>query len=269
MKFQLGICQFQVGSVKAENLAKAATFIEAAAAQGARVIVLPEMFNSPYDLACFPTYAEEAAHSQTLAFLAQEARTKQCYLVGGSIPEQEGSALYNTCFVFDPQGRRLARYRKMHLFDIDLPGQISFQESAVLSPGNQIATFDTEFGTMGVVICYDLRFPEVFRLLVEAGVQVVLAPGAFNLTTGPAHWELLLRSRGLDNQVYLAGVSPARNEAASYVAYGHSLVVDPWGQILWQAAHQEAVGCVTIDLERLTEIRTNLPALKHRRRDLY
>lgn len=269
MELKLGICQLKVTEVKEENLAKAEKLISQAAAAGAELIVLPEMFNCPYQQDLFSQFAESATNSETLTLLAGLAGKHHCYLVGGSIPEREGPNLYNTCFCFDRDGRIIAKHRKIHLFDIEIPGKIAFKESAVLQAGEELTWFDTEFGRFGVVICYDLRFPELFRLLVDAGVKAVLIPAAFNLTTGPAHWEVLMRSRAIDNQVYIIGVSPARNTTASYVAYGHSIVVDPWGSVLWEAGEVETVEIVPVELSNVEAVRQSLPLLAHRRSDLY
>jgi omega-amidase len=268
MPYKVGICQMRVQASKAANLERAATMVETAARQGAAMAVLPEMFNCPYEQSLFAEYAE-TEQGETAAFLAETARKNRCLLVGGSIPERQGGQLFNTTFVFDQNGKLIARHRKVHLFDIAVPGGITFQESAVLTAGDQATVFSSEFGPIGLAICYDLRFPEFFRLMVDAGAQAVILPAAFNMTTGPAHWETLLRTRAIDNQVYIIAVSPARDENANYVAYGHSLAVDPWGVILWQAGAEEAVGVVELDARRLFEVREQLPLLKQRRADLY
>jgi omega-amidase len=268
MPYKVGICQMRVESSKAANLQKAGAMIESATQQGAELIVLPEMFTTPYDQSLFAEYAE-TEQGEIVAFLAATARRNRCMLVGGSIPERQGERLYNTAFVFDPNGKVIARHRKVHLFDIAVPGGISFQESAVLTAGDQATVFPSEFGPVGLAICYDLRFPEFFRLMVDAGAQMVVLPAAFNMTTGPAHWETLLRTRAIDNQVYIIGASPARNEKAGYVAYGHSMAVDPWGVLLWQAGSEEAIGVVELDAQRLLEVREQLPLPKQRRIDLY
>ncbi|KAF6120636.1 nitrilase family member 2 [Phyllostomus discolor] len=148
--------------------------------------------------------------------------------IKGSIPEEDSGKLYNTCTVFGPDGALLVKHRKLHLFDIDVPGKITFQESKILSPGDSFSTFETPYCRVGLGICYDLRFSELAQIYAERGCQLLVYPGAFNLTTGPAHWELLQRGRAVDNQVYVATASPARDDKASYVAWGHSTVVNPW-----------------------------------------
>jgi omega-amidase len=269
MEVKIGICQLKVGEDKNLNLKRAGEMIEESVQAGAEIVVLPEMFNCPYQQEFFPRLAEEEADGPTVKLLSDLAREKHCYIIGGSIPERDRERIYNTSFVFDRQGQRIAKHQKMHLFDINLPGRIAFQESAILSPGNQVTSFDTEFGRIGLAICYDIRFPELFRLLVNRGVIAVIVPAAFNTTTGPAHWETLFRTRAIDNQVFMIGVGPARNHQAGYQSYGHSLVVDPWGEVLWQAGEEETVGIVTINTDKVAQIRAELPLLNHRRLDLY
>lgn len=269
MEFKIGLCQMKVGDDKIQNLNRAKMLIHQAAHQGAAMAVLPEMFNCPYNQAFFPRFAENESGGETVSFLADLAREYHCYIVGGSIPEREGDCIYNTSFVFNREGHIIAKHRKVHLFDVDIPGGISFQESAVLSPGNKITSFQTHFGRLGLAVCYDIRFPELFRLLVAEDVKLVIVPAAFNMTTGPAHWDVLFRARAIDNQLFMVGVSPARDQDSSYVAYGHSLVVDSFGNIIWQAGAEETVGVVCIDTDLVEKTRQGLPLLKHRRLDLY
>ena len=181
--------------------------------------------------------------------------------------DEEGH-VYNTAYVFDRTGQQIAKHRKMHLFDIDVEGQY-FKESDTLSPGNQVTVFETEFCKMGICICYDFRFPELSRLMVEQGAKIILVPGAFNMTTGPAHWELLFRQRAVDNQVYAVGTAPARDERASYHSWGHSIVTDPWGNVVTQMDEKEHVVLTEIDLDKVEKIREQLPLLKQLRRDVY
>lgn len=204
MQFKVALCQVEGGSDKDLNIARARTAIADAAARGARLVVLPEIWNSPYTTDSFPKYAEEVGaagdDSPSTAMLSAAAREHGVVLVGGSIPERSGSSIYNTCFVYDSRGALLARHRKIHLFDIDIPGKITFRESETLTPGTGPTVVDTELGRLAVAICYDLRFPELAALYAARGAQLLVYPGAFNMTTGPAHWELLLRARAVDNQ---------------------------------------------------------------------
>ena len=191
------------------------------------------------------------------------------YLVGGSIPERAGNKVYNTATAFDRLGQMVAKYRKMHLFDIDIPGKITFKESDTLTGGNELATFDTEWCKVGLGICYDVRFPELALLYAKQGCKMLCYPGAFNVTTGPAHWELLLRSRALDNQLFVAGVSVARDEDASYVAWGHSTVVDPWGRVHAKAEHKEEIVYADINLGETDSVRQQIPVQSQKRTDVY
>lgn len=221
-------------------------------------VVLPEIFTCPYDNKCFPQFAE-SGEGETYRFLANLARERKAYVIGGSIPELEEGKIYNTSYIFDRGGELIGRHRKIHLFDIDVQGGQYFKESDVLSPGTQITVFDTEFGKMGVCICFDIRFPDLFIEMRKAGARMVFIPAAFNMTTGPAHWETLFRSRALDQQIYVLGCSPARDEKASYVAYGHSILTDPWGSVVCELGAEEGMLFAQIDPERVDRVRRQIP----------
>lgn len=266
--FRLALIQLQVSSIKSDNITRACSLVREAAKQGANIVSLPECFNSPYGTNYFPEYAEKIPGESTKK-LSEVAKENSIYLIGGSIPEEDDGKLYNTCAVFGPDGNLLVKHRKIHLFDIDVPGKITFQESKTLSPGDSLSTFDTSYCRVGLGICYDMRFAELAQIYAQRGCQLLVYPGAFNMTTGPAHWELLQRARAVDNQVYVATASPARDEKASYVAWGHSTVVDPWGQVLTKAGTEETILYSDIDLKKLSEIRQQIPILKQKRADLY
>lgn len=268
MGIRLGLCQMRVTPDKQENLRRAESCLRQAAAQGANLALLPEMFNCPYENACFPVYGEPAG-GETWQFLSGMARELGIYLAGGSVPETEGEAIYNTCYLFSPQGEELARHRKVHLFDIDVPGGQRFMESDTLTAGSQITVVDTALGKLGLAICFDIRFADFFRVMGDLGAQLILVPAAFNMTTGPLHWDLAFRMRALDQQCFVAGCSPARDRSASYVAYGHSLVCNPWGEILTDCGEGEAVRVVDLDLGDLARYRAQIPILSGRRTDLY
>jgi predicted amidohydrolase len=254
---------------KVENLRSSCVWIERCASEGAALVMLPEMFCCPYDSAAFPRYAEPEG-GQVWQMLSDAARSAQVYLVGGSMPEIDSAGrIYNTCYIFDPHGRQIGKHRKMHLFDIDVSGGQRFRESDTLTPGSQVTVVETDFGRLGVAICYDLRFPELARLMALQGAKVMAYPGAFNMTTGPAHWEILFRTRALDNQVYMLGCAPARDETSGYVSYGHSLVASPWGSLVMQLDAGESRLLAEIDLAEVERVRRELPLLQHRRTDLY
>ena len=266
--FRLALVQLAVTASKADNLSRAAKLIKEAASKGAKVVALPECFNSPYGTSYFPEYAEKIPGPSTET-LMKVAKENSIFLIGGSIPEEDDGKLYNTCTVYNPEGNMVAKHRKVHLFNIDIPGKIRFQESETLSPGNTFTTFETPFGKFGVGICYDIRFAELGQIYAKEGCSVLIYPGAFNMTTGPAHWELLQRARALDNQVFVATVSPARDEKASYIAWGHSTVVSPWGEIIATTEHEEAIVYTDIDLKMVDNVRNQVPVTSQRRHDLY
>lgn len=267
-KLKVGLVQMKVIDDKEANLSRAEEMIKKAVGQGAKLIILPEMFNCPYEAAKFPVYAEEVGGPtwQKLSIIAREIGV---FLIGGSIPELDGDRIYNTSYIFDDQGRLVAKHRKMHLFDVDIKGGQTFKESDTLSAGDKVTVFETPSGKIGVAICYDIRFPELARLMVQKGTDIIVVPGAFNMTTGPAHWELLFRTRALDNQVFTIGVAPARNPESSYISYGNSIVVDPWGRVINRLGGEEGILVEELNLNLIERVRQELPLLKHRRLDLY
>lgn len=267
--FKMALCQMKVVDNRDENVKKAVKLVNKSAGKGADLVVLPEMFNCPYDNSKFPEYAEEPSASQSLKDLSHAVRDNQIHLVAGSIPESNNGKIFNTSFVFNPQGEIIGSHRKIHLFDIDMPNAITFQESNTLAPGDEITIIETDLARIGVAICYDIRFPELIRLMALEGVELLVVPGAFNMTTGPAHWKALIRSRAVDNQMFLAAVSPARDEESTYVAYGHSMVVDPWGDVLGEAGSGEEIVYADVHLNRISEVRKELPLLSNRRDDVY
>ncbi|XP_060564425.1 omega-amidase NIT2-like [Ruditapes philippinarum] len=265
---RLALIQLAVSASKSDNLARAARLIKEAASKGANIVALPECFNSPYGTSYFPEYAEPIPGPSTET-LVRAARENNIYLIGGSIPENDGGKIYNTCTVYDPKGDLIAKHRKVHLFDIEIPGKIKFKESETLSPGNNFSFFDTPLCRIGIGICYDIRFAEMAQIYAKNGCKLLIYPGAFNMTTGPAHWELLTRARALDNQLYVATVSPARDENASYVAWGHSSAVSPWGEVVATTGHEENIVYADIDLGLVDQVRGQIPISVQRRNDLY
>lgn len=278
---KLALIQLATGASKSTNLSNARQKVLEASSNGARIIVLPECFNSPYGTQFFPKYAETLLPSppseeasptfHALSKLAKEAGT---YLVGGSIPEFEESSkkYYNTSLTFGPQGQLLATHRKVHLFDIDIPGKISFHESEVLSPGNKVTLVDLpEYGRIAIAICYDIRFPELAMIAARPPHHafLLLYPGAFNLTTGKLHWELQARARAMDNQVFVGVCSPARDMEATYNAWGHSLVVSPNAEILAEADEKEGIVYADLEDDLIETTRKGIPIYTQRRFDVY
>ena len=260
--------QIKVVNNKLENIKKASKYIKEVSAKGADIAVLPEMFNCPYNMDQFADYAEDE-NGPTYEILSYLASSNNVYIVGGSIPEIEDNKIYNSCYVFDRKGKKIYKHRKIHLFDIDIEGGQYFMESKTLTPGKELNIFETEFGKIGVLICYDFRFPELSRILVEKGAKIIIVPAAFNMTTGPAHWEILFRTRALDNQIYTIGVAPARDIYSCYTSYANSIIVSPWGDIVSRMNEEEGYCIKSIDLAYVDKIRTELPLLNHLRNDIY
>jgi omega-amidase len=236
-------------------------------------VLLPEIWNGPYSNDSFPEYAEDieaggdAAPSYSM--MSDVARSLQITLVGGSISERSGNSLYNTCCVFGSDGKLKGKHRKVHLFDIDIPGKITFQESKTLTAGQDLTIVDTDVGRIGIGICYDIRFQELAMLYAARGAHLLCYPGAFNMTTGPLHWELLQRARATDNQLFVATCAPARDTSSSYVAWGHSTLVGPFGEVIATTEHDEATIIAEVDYSLIEQRRQFLPLRHQRRGDLY
>jgi len=267
-KFKVGIVQMPVVPELDVNLATAEKMIADAKRQGAEIVCLPEMFSCPYKSKNFPIYGEvEGGH--TYLALKKFAIDNDIILVGGSVPEDDEGKIYNTSYIFDNKGELIGKHRKMHLYDVDVKGGISFMESQTLSAGSKATMIDTQHGLFGVGICYDIRFPEYSRILSLLGAKVIFLPAAFNMTSGPAHWEFNFRCRAFENQVYFIGASPSRDVNANYVSYGHSIVVSPWGEIIAQLDEKPGILIADIDLEYVDKVRNEFPMLEHRRNDVY
>lgn len=268
-KIKVAMLQSHVFAEKEENLKALRRKLEELVPEKPDLVTLPEMFDCPYQNSCFPVYAEPEGGPvwQALSAMAKEFGI---YLSAGSVPEKdEAGHIYNTAYVFDRQGRQIARHRKMHLFDIEVEGGQSFKESDTLMAGDQVTVFDTEFGKMGLCICFDFRFPELARLMVLEGAEIIVVPAAFNMTTGPAHWEILFRTRAMDNQVFTLGTAPARDASSGYTSWGHTIAVSPWGDILGQLKEKEGCMIQILDLDRVRKVRQEIPLLKNRRTDIY
>lgn len=266
--FKLALIQMKVSEDKAQNVQRAMDNVNRLAGRGAQVIVLPEMFNCPYDTNCFAEYAELEG-GETWLEMSHAARKNNIYLIGGSIPEREGKKIYNTCFIFGPDGEQIGKHRKLHLFDININKGQSFKESDAVTAGKSVTIVETQFGKIGVALCYDIRFPELSRKMVLKGAKMLVYPAAFNMTTGPVHWELLFRSRAVDNQVFTVGCAPARDEESNYITYGHSIVVSPWGDVVGSLNEEEGFLMGVVDFTEVERMREQLPLLKHRRPELY
>ena len=266
---KIAMIQMEVVYNKEQNIAHALELIDRACMEEKPdFVVLPEMFCCPYSNKYFREYGEELNGPAQKA-LSEAAKRHGIYLIGGSLPELEEDRVYNTSFVYDREGKQIARHRKAHLFDIDVPGGQRFFESEVLTPGQETTTFETEFGLMGLCICFDFRSQEIAKTMGDRGAKVLFVPAAFNMTTGPAHWEILFRSRAIDNQLFTLATAPARDENGEYVSYANSIAVDPWGTVLERLGTGEEIGFVEFDLSRIDAIRTQLPIIKSRNPKLY
>lgn len=266
MKFLAAAVQMLAGDDKAANLAEAERWIRAAAAQGARVVALPEVFIWR-GVKKQERENAEAIPGATSEFLSRLARELGIYLLGGSILEEiPGSPkAYNTSLLFDLSGKLRASYRKIHLFDVDLTNGVSARESDTRAFGDGIVVAKTELCDMGLSVCYDLRFPELYRALVAKGARLIFVPSAFTAYTGQAHWETLLRARAIENQVYIIAPDQFGKSAKSFETHGHSMIVDPWGKVIAVLPDGPGFIMAEIDLDYLTKIRAELPALDHRK----
>lgn len=278
-KLKLALCQMNVTVSKDDNIKNAEKHLREAAEKECNIAVLPECWNCPYDTKSFPEYADilpdqsnepvTAVESRSLQMLLNISKETGMLIIGGSIPERSEGKMYNTSLTVNPDGILLAKHRKVHLFDVNVPGGIQFRESDALSAGNSITTFTYNQVSFGVGICYDVRFPELSMISARAGAHILVFPGAFNMTTGPAHWELLLRSRALDNQVFVAACSPARSEDGGYTAWGHSSVVDPWGTVIASTDEKAENVYSELDLNQVEKVRDAIPTISQRRSDIY
>lgn len=266
---KIGVCQMNVVDDKKANILKADSYIKQAAQAGCRIVILPEMFICPYVPALFRTYAESDPAGETLRWMAETAARERVAIVGGSIPEHAGDhRIYNTSFVFDEDGKMIAKHRKIHLADFYgvVPPVL---ESETVAAGDKVTVCDAGGTTLGIAICYDVRFPELSREMALQGAKIIVFPAAFGMTTGAVHWELLMRSRAIDNQVFVVGAAPARTPGSARQNWGHSVIVDPWGTVIAALEEQEGLLLAEIDLAKIDAVRQDLPLLKHRRPDVY
>ncbi len=257
-KVNIGQIQMHVTADKKQNVMRGMNQIKRLAEEGAQVVVLPEMFCCPYQTSLFSEYAEKEGE-ETFQMLSEGARENEVYLIGGSVPEiSEDGKIFNTSYVFDRSGRKIGKHRKMRLFNIDIKNGQRFREADTLSAGEQITVIDTDYGKIGVMICFDVRFPELARDMALEGANIIFVPGAFNMTTGPSHWEVLFRARAVDNQIFMVGTAPAKDEESPYISYGNSIVVSPWGDVISKMGFGEESKITTIDLNDVYETRQKM-----------
>ena len=256
---------------KEVNLRKAERLIDEAAERGAKMVGLPEYLNVLGSKEEILANAE-AIPGPTIERLAERARAYGIYLHCGSIPERGGQAgrVYNTNVLLNPRGEIIAKYRKIHLFDIALEGQPSHRESATIQAGEEVVVAETDLAPVGLSICYDVRFPELYRRLAVRGAKIIFIPAAFTLYTGKDHWEVLVRARAIENQTYV--IAPAQvgtHSGGRRACYGKSMIVDPWGIVLAKAPDKECVIVADLDLDHLEKIRKELPSLANRAAKLF
>ena len=251
----LALCQFQTKNDKQLNLRKANIFIQMSKNKEANIVALPEMFNCPYDGLSFEKFAELEGE-ETFKFL--EEMSKDIILIGGSIPEKDKNGFcYNTSYIFE-NGRLIGKHRKIHLFDIDF-NNIKMHESNYLKPGQKTTVVDTSLGTIGVAICFDIRFSELFLEMNKKEPFLYVIPSIFNKVTGPAHFKLLGRSRAIDFQSFVALVSTASNIEANYDPYGHTMLIDAWGNVIGELEDKEGILLRKLKLKQLEIIKKQLP----------
>ncbi len=265
---KVALCQMNSGDDVEANRKQAGELLEQAAEGGADLAALPEVWTYMGSARRHREVAEPVP-GPTSDWLAEAARRRSMWVLGGSILEAEGDGLvFNTSLLFDRAGELVARYRKIHLFDVDLPGQPPIRESASYSAGGEVVTAETEFGRAGMSICYDVRFPELYRALVSRGAEILFVPSAFTFETGKDHWDVLMRARAIENQAFV--LAPAQSGAwgpteQNRRSFGNSLAVDPWGRVLARAPDGVGVTFADLDLEEIGRVRARLPALRHRR----
>src|SRR5215203_3704660 len=268
---EITVAAIQMSSTpnKDENLDTAERLIRAAVASGAELVVLPELW-SCHGLEKVYRENAEPIPGPTTDFLGGLAHELGVWVLGGSIFEGEPGAerLFNTSTFFDPSGELVAVYRKIHLFDVKAPDRV-YLESNLIGPGREIVTAKAAATTLGLSVCYDLRFPELYRLLVLKGAEILAVPAAFTLQTGKDHWELLLRARAVENQAYVLAPAQWGQKADGRWTYGRSMIVDPWGTILAQCPDHDGLALATLDLYYLDRIRAEFPALANRRPEAY
>jgi predicted amidohydrolase len=269
-RLRIACVQLNASGDKADNIARMDALVGRAAATGADLVVLPEKWNGIGPADFLREVAEPLEGGETVAAMAEWARGHGITLVGGSIAERrEGrDKLSNTCLVFDPGGEIAAVYRKIHMFDVEVGGHV-YRESESEEPGDAPATCEAEGWKLGLTLCYDVRFPELYRILALEGAELVTIPAAFTLYTGKDHWELLVRARAVENQCYLAAANQWGAHPDGRAAYGRSMIVDPWGVVLGQAADEDGIVAVEIDRAHMQRVRRSLPSLANRQPAAY
>lgn len=265
---KIGLAQLNSRHNKAANLAAAGQALDRLAAQGVDLVLLPEMFNF-HGLDDANAAAAEPIPGPSSDWARDKARHHSIFVHCGSMAEQRGDKVLNTSVVFDRSGMEVARYSKIHLWDARTPDGLEYRESDSFAAGDEVVTFDCEGVTMGLAICYDVRFPQLFHALADKGAQVFLVPAAFSIPTGISHWEPVLRARAIENGCYMAACGQWGSYARGRANYGHSMVIDPWGTVMAQCHEQADTVVADLDMDYLRVVRERMPVQRHRRRDLF
>ena len=265
-KVPTAVIQINAGPDKEVNLENAARLIRRAARNGARLVALPELFNWRGSKREIEKNSEPLS-GYTFRKMAGLASSLNIFLLCGSILEinPRSKKPFNTSFFLSPQGKLIAKYRKIHLFTLRVPGKTVIDEQSVYSNGKVVKSASTPFGTVGLTICYDLRFPELYRSLTYQGAEIIFVPSAFTFDTGKAHWETLIRARAIENQVYIIAPNQCGTGPSDTPNYGNSMVVDPWGTVIARCKNEEKIIYAELDITYLKKVRTKLPALSHGR----
>ena len=267
-KYMIGVVQMDTRENKEENLKSACALIDEAVAKGAKLVTFPEVFNVIDNGEEAP---EEIPHGRTTALMSQKAKEHGIWIHCGSIAEvsEDGDRKKNTTVLLNPQGEVVAKYSKLHMFDITLPDGRQTMESARYKPGTEMVHVETELGHFGLTICYDIRFPELYRYLALQGAEVIFTPSNFTTPTGKDHWETILKTRAIENGCYIVAAAQIGRKRGTSDSFGASLVVDPWGTIISKANERACVTMAEIDLHYVQQIRGRIPSLKNRRNDIY
>ncbi|XP_051865784.1 deaminated glutathione amidase [Pristis pectinata] len=271
----IGVCQLTSTADKEHNFRQCRQLVREGAARGVRMLFLPEAFDHIAPSTEETLHLADSLQGELVGRYRQLARETGLWLSLGGFHERgpdwaQDRRIYNTHLLLDDSGQTAGLYRKTHLFDVDLPGQVSLKESSFTIPGPRIEPpVTTPIGKIGLAICYDLRFPEISRALADAGAEILTFPSAFTLTTGMAHWEPLLRSRAIETQCYVVAAAQTGRHNDRRSSFGHSMVVDPWGCVVAQCGQGPGLCCAEIDLDYLQRVRRQMPVIQHRRHDLY
>lgn len=263
---KVGVVQINVGKNKAENIAKLRGYVQQLAEEKCDLALLPEMSmfvaGSPAEM---QAAAESAIDGPFISEMSQLARDCRINLHAGSLMEKRGDRFFNTSVLFDRSGQSLGRYSKIHRFDIDLPDGTVFRESAMVDAGGELVVVDIEGLRVGLSICYDIRFPELYRALVDLGADLIVVPAAFTFQTGADHWEVLLRARAIETECYVAAPAQVGSfDNGKHMNFGHAMIVDPWGTVVAQMSNREGCTATSLDRQYLNLVRARIPVRRHR-----